>query len=121
MQDHRKLSVWTKAHAHILEVSRATKRFPRSGYSSLRSQLTRSVESISFNIVEGCASSSQKELARFLEISIKSAAEAEYQLLLAQDYGIMTEQLAARLRDETVQIRKMLSALRNKVLKSDQN
>jgi four helix bundle protein len=90
MQDHRKVSVWIRAHAHILEVNRATKRFPRSGYSSLRSQLTRSVESISFNIVEGCASSSQKELARFLEISIKSAAEAEYHLLLAQDYGVMT-------------------------------
>jgi len=116
MQDHRKLRVWTKAHAHILNVRRATHRFPRTGYASLKSQMTRATESIAFNIVEGCGSSSQKELARFLDISIKSASELEYQLVLARDYGVLAESEWKALSGVTIDVRRMLCGLRRKVL-----
>src|SRR5687768_13258985 len=89
MQDYRTLRVWRKSHALALATRRAVSRFPRTGYASLRAQMTTSAESIAFNIVEGCGSSSSKELARFLDISIKSTLELEYQLRLATDYGVM--------------------------------
>ncbi len=120
MQDHRRLRVWTKSHAHILNVRRATHRFPRTGYASLKSQMTRAAESITFNIVEGCGSSSQKELARFLDISIKSASELDYQLVLARDYGVLPDGEWKTLSEQTIDIRRMLCGLRAKVLEPAQ-
>ena len=119
MQDYRQLRVWRKAHVQVLSVRRATHRFPRIGYSSLKSQMTRAAESVAFNIVEGCGSSTQKELARFLDISIKSTSELEYQLVVARDYGVLEPLEWQALTAETIDIRKMLCGLRSKVLESD--
>ncbi len=118
MQDYRRLRVWTKTHAHVLNIRRATHRFPRSGYASLKSQAICAAESIAFNIVEGCGSASQKVLARFLDISIKSASELEYQIMLARDYGVLGESEWKSLSEETVDIRRMLCGLRAKVLEA---
>jgi four helix bundle protein len=115
MQDYRKLKVFHEAHSHVLKVRKATNRFPRIGYSSLKLQLTRATESIPFNIVEGCGAATQKELSRYLDISIKSSTETEYQLKLALDYGILASEEWELLTNKTVQIRKMLCKLRGKV------
>ena len=116
MQDYRRLRIWQKGHELALRVRAETNRFPRTGYSSLKSQMTRSAESIVFNVVEGCGASSQKELARFLEISIKSASELQYQLTLAAGYGVLGLEKLEELTAETVDTRKMLCGLRAKVL-----
>jgi four helix bundle protein len=121
VQDYRRLRVWKKAHALVLNVRRATGRFPRNGYASLKSQITRAAESIPFNIVEGCGSSTQKEFARFLDIGIKSTSELEYQLRLATDYEIIGRSHGQALTAETVDIRRMLFGLRGKVLSSEQS
>ena len=118
MQDYKKLDVWHEAHAHILKVRKVTNRFPRSGYATLKRQLIGATESIAFNIVEGCGAFTQKEFARFLEISIKSSSEAEYQLKLGHDYGIIDGVLWTSLSNKTVQIRKMLCKLRARVIES---
>jgi four helix bundle protein len=115
VQDYKKLKVFHEAHSHVLKVRKATNRFPRTGYSSLKLQLTRATESISFNIVEGCGSATQKEFARYLDISIKSSNETEYQLNLAYDYGVLSSDDWEPLANKTVQIRKMLCKLRAKV------
>ena len=120
MQDYRKLHVWRKAHAHNLNVRNLAKRFPLTGYASLKAQITSATESIAFNIVEGSAASSRKEFARFLDISIKSATETEYQLQLARDYSVVSLNEWESLADETVQIRKMLCRLRAKLLEHDE-
>jgi four helix bundle protein len=116
MQDFRKLKVWHKAHAHTLDVHEITKRFPRSGYGPLKLQLTRAAESIPFNMVEGCGASTQKEFGRYLDISIKSTTETEYQLLLGFDYGVIPEKDWSPLAERTIVIRKMLCRLRKKVV-----
>jgi len=67
VQDYRRLRVYANAHALAISVRAATRVFPRSGYASLKSQMTSAAESIGFNIVEGCCASSQKEFARFLQ------------------------------------------------------
>jgi four helix bundle protein len=121
MQDYRRLRVWRNAHALVLNVRRATHRFPRTGYASLKSQVTRAAESVPFNIVEGCGSHSQKDFARFLEVSIKSTSELEYQLLLAKDYGVLAPDKWKTLTEETIETRRMLCGLRARVIESDRS
>lgn len=116
MQDFRKLNVWAKAHTLALKVRRATKAFPKAGYTAQRSQLLRAAESIPTNIVEGCFSASQKDFARFLEVSIKSAGEVEYELQLAHDCGILHYRTWKTLTSATVEVRRMTIGLRKKVL-----
>ncbi len=69
--------------------------------------------------MEGCRANSAKEFARFLDISIKSATELEYQLLLGKDYGVLRDAPWDLLTNETVEIRRMLCGLRAKVLGED--
>jgi four helix bundle protein len=118
MQDFRRLLVWGRAHGLVLGVRRGIRKFPRSERGSLKSQMTNAAESIAFNIVEGCGSTSSKEFARFLDISIKSTCELENQLQLATDCGLLPRRVWSPLSAETVEIRRMLCGLRRKVLHS---
>ena len=52
MQDFKKLLVWKKAHALVLNVYRAAGRIRGILHQSLRSQLIRAAMSIPTNIVE---------------------------------------------------------------------
>ena len=117
MQDHRKLNVWARAHAHCIAVRRAAAAFPRRGYAPLYSQTTRAAESILFNIVEGCGTRTPRDFAKFLDSSIKSSKEIEGQLDLAKDYGVVKTRDWASLARETVEIRRMLCGLRATVLR----
>jgi four helix bundle protein len=119
MQDYRRLKVSPRARAHAVAIRKCTQRFPRSGYADLKKQITTAAESILFNIVEGCGSRTQKDFARFLDISIKSAFELEGQLELATDYAIIPQAKSVTLCNETVEIRKMLCTLRRRVIESD--
>lgn len=80
--------------------------------------MTTSAESIVFTIVEGCGASTQKEFARFLEMSIKSACELESQVEMACDYEVLLPRKSEALVNETIEIRKMTFTLRKKVLQS---
>ena len=116
MQDYRKLRVWERAHLLAIDIRRATRDFPRTGFGESKSQLIRAAESIASNIVEGSAASSRKEFARFIEMSIKSSSEVEYQLLLAKDNGVLSQSRWEALTNEVVEIRRMLCAFRKRVL-----
>ena len=110
MVDYKKLQIWERSHAIVLEIYKLSKEFPKEELYGLTSQLRRSSVSISSNIAEGCGRNSDAELARFLVIAMGSAAEAEYQLLLAKDLGYMDDVIYKKLDDELNQIRKMLNA-----------
>lgn len=119
MQNFRHIRVWKRSHALVLNVNRVLHEFPRHKHAQLKSQLTRAAESIPYNIVEGCGAMSNKEFARYLNISIKSSMELEYQFQLARDYGVMSKLAWQVLTDEVVEIRKMLCGYRSSVLGSD--
>ena len=120
MQDYRKLNVWQRANDLAPRVRALTSKFPRTGYSSLKDQMHSAVESIPFNIAEGCGTDSPKEFGRYLDIAVKSACELDAELLLTITYGIAEQKVAAELADETEQIRRMLRALRKRVLTAPQ-
>src|SRR5687768_6357645 len=91
MQDFRQLKVWVRANDLPPRVRRLLATFPRTGYRSLREQVIAAVESIPFNIAEGCGASTQKEFARYLDIAVKSSSELEAELDLALKYRIIDE------------------------------
>ena len=119
MQDFRQLAVWGRAHAFAKDIRKCAEKFPRPRYSDLADQITRAAESIPNNIVEGCGAATRKEFARYLDISIKSTSEVEYQLQLARENGLMANHLWTARSTEGVEIRKMLYGLRRAVLAAD--
>ncbi len=68
------------------------------------------------NIVEGCGAATQKEFARFLDIAIKSVTEVQYHLIIGRDRAMIAEGDWQALSGEVVQLRRMLYALRKRVL-----
>lgn len=118
MQDYRGLRVWAEATRLAVDVRRAVQQFPRTGYGAIQSQLIRAAESVVLNIVEGCGAQGQRELARFLEVSIKSASEVQGALELARDYGVLKPLTWRALDSQAATCRRMLTGLRRKVLES---
>lgn len=115
MQDYRRLRVFGCAHRLAINVRKATNRFPRTGYASLKSQTTSAAESIAFNIAEGCGSNSPLDFSRFLAIGIRSTTELECQLELAKDYGVIALEEWQSLSTEVIDVRRMLWGLRVRV------
>jgi four helix bundle protein len=97
-----------------IEINTASIQFPKAR-AALASQMRRSAESIATNIVEGCGRMSQRELARFLQISAASSSELEYQLRLAHDYGLLDTRAWDRMSERTIEVRRMLIGLIRKV------
>ena len=118
MQDFKHIKVWQRAHALSIELQKATRHYARADYSRLRAQITGAADSIGDTIVEGCGAATNKEFARFLDISIKSANETEGHLLKARDLDLMSQDAWRSFTAETVEIRKMTYSYRKKVLSS---
>jgi len=111
MSDFKKLLVWQKGHALALHAYRVAKRIRHSSDVALRSQLIRAAMSIPANIVEGRRQASDKEFARFLRISVNSAYELEYHLVLARDMELIPNEDATDLLAECSEVRRMLHGL----------
>jgi four helix bundle protein len=115
MRDFREIKVWVKAHDLTLEIYRATNSFPKEERYSLISQMRRSSSSIPTNIAEGFGRMGDAELARFLQISLGSAAELEYQILLAKDLNLFTESKYHEVAEKVIEVKRMLGGLLKKV------
>jgi len=111
MQDFRRLKVWQKGHQLTLGIYQSTARFPRAELFGLTSQMRRAAASIPANIAEGCGRSGKVELGRFLQISMGSASEVEYHLMLAHDLGLLADPEHKRLEAQTVELKRMISSL----------
>lgn len=116
MSDFKKLKVWRKAHALALNVHRDAARIRGTDNAPLRSQLLRAAMSIPTNIVEGTGQASGKEFGRFLTIALKSTSELEYHLIVARDVRLITVSAFEALSSQTIEVRKMLHGLRNRVV-----
>src|SRR5689334_10062516 len=90
MRDYHRLEIWRRAHALSIAIHDAARGFRGRDFASLRAQLTKAADSIAATIVEGCGAESNKEFARFLEMSMKSASETEGHLLSARDRGVLS-------------------------------
>jgi four helix bundle protein len=119
MADFAKLHVWRKAHALALNVHRVAICIRGPTYAALRGQMIRAAMSIPANIVEGRSQKSEREFARFLGYSLNSSRELEYHLMIARDTRVITLSDFTSLRDQVVQVRKMLYGLLKRVAPSE--
>ena len=79
------LDVWKKAHEAVLAVYILTKTFPADERFGLSIQMRKAASSIPANIAEGYGRRGGKEKARFYTISMGSAEELKYFLILSRD------------------------------------
>ena len=115
MKDFRKLKVWEKGHQLTLLVYKYTRTFPRDELYGLTSQIRRACVSIPANIAEGCGRGSDAELARFFQISMGSASELEYHLLLARDLGYLDNSKFEQLTQDVIEVKRMLTSFIQKL------
>jgi four helix bundle protein len=120
MKDFRTLKVWEKAHALTLAIYKSTANFPKQEMYALTSQIQRAAVSIPANIAEGCGKDSDAELKRYFLISMGSASELEYLLILAHDLGYLPKNTFQSDTNQLVEIRKMLNAFIQKLKSSRQ-
>jgi four helix bundle protein len=111
MQDFRNLDVWQKAHTLTISIYTVTKTFPDDERFGLVSQLRRSCASIGANLAEGCGRGTDADFSRHVQISMGSACEAEYHLLLAKDLHYLPDEKHLALQEEISRIKRMLTSL----------
>ncbi|MCA1616751.1 MAG: four helix bundle protein, partial [Acidobacteria bacterium] len=96
-------------------VYKITASFPKEELFGLTSQIRRAAASIPANIAEGCGRESKAELARFLHISMGSASEVEYHLLLAHDLRLLSDATYGSLEVQVTEVKRMLTSLTQKI------
>ncbi len=111
MKTHKDLIVWQKSIQMVLFVYKFTENFPKEELYGLTSQMRRAAVSIPSNIAEGHGRCSDKELIRFLFISLGSSAELETQLVIANKLSFLDEAVYLQLSGLNDEIIKMLSSL----------
>jgi len=99
----------------VLSVHKAALSFPKEETYGLTKQLRRAASSVPANIAEGCGCNGNREFARFLEIALRSASEAEYHLLLARDLGYLGMKTYEGLNNQAVEVKRMLTGFIQKL------
>jgi len=111
MKDFRQLKVWEKSHQLALAIYKATKEFPKEELYGLTSQIRRASMSIPTNIAEGCGRNTDADFARFLQMTMGSASETEYQLILARDLEFLPKGEHEKLHNDVEEVKRMLASL----------
>jgi four helix bundle protein len=111
----RNLEVWQNADELAFQVYQTTRRFPKEEVYGLTSQMRRSALSIPTNIVEGYSRKGDKELQRFLNISLGSLAETKYLLHFANRLGYIEEKVYNNLQTGYENLGRMLWRFYEKV------
>lgn len=116
VKDFTDLVIWQKGIGIAKRIYSITESFPKSEQFGLTNQLRRASISIPSNIAEGHIRDSDREFARFLNISLGSLAELETQLTIANQLGYLikkdTENLIQLIRTEMKQIRALKKSLK---------
>jgi four helix bundle protein len=94
----QKLEVWKHADELAFQVYNATRNFPKEEIYGITSQIRRASLSIPTNIVEGYSRKGDRELARFINISLGSLAETKYLLYFSNRLGYINSQIYRELK-----------------------
>lgn len=110
-RNFRDYPVWKEAVDYATYVYKVTGQMPWFEKKGLCDQLQRAVVSISSNIAEGAARSSNADFAHFLSIALGSAFEVETQLKIAKNVGYLDEDSYKILQEKIASIERQLNAL----------
>jgi len=111
MKDFRTLKVCEKSHQFTLKIYSLSRNFPKDELFGLISQIRRASSSIAINIAEGCGRGSDADFARFLQISMGSASETEYLIMLCADLEYIPNDSKETLLLEVQELKMMLASL----------
>ena len=111
MMTHKNLKVWKDSISFVVDLYRATNRFPEEEIYGISSQIRRAAASVPSNIAEGHGRCSDKELIRFLYIALGSAAEIETLLIMSFELEFLDKTIFEELNGRNTAIIKMLSGL----------
>lgn len=109
MHRFKDLEIWKRSRVFCSTIYQVTSNFPESEKFGLTNQLRRAAISIPSNIAEGSSRKSNKDFARFLQITLGSAFEIETQLLIASDLKFISVEDLESLLNELNSIIKMTS------------
>ena len=112
------LTVWQKSREFVKEIYLITRDYPKDEKFGLISQLRRAAVSVSSNIAEGSCRWSQKEQARFYEISYGSLIEILNQLILSVDLGFIPSSTMVSVRPKIEELSRMINSLRQAAKKN---
>lgn len=116
-RNFRNYPVWQQAVEYATKIYKITSDMPYFEKKGLCDQLQRADVSISSNIAEGSARTSDSEFAHFLDIALGSAYEVETQLLISKNVGYIDINIYNQLLDELISIEKQLTGLVNSIRK----
>jgi four helix bundle protein len=115
MRDFKKYDIWKLSHKFTLKIYDVTKSYPKEEIYGVISQIRRASSSIPTNISEGCGRDSDAEFNRFLTISLGSASESEYLLILSKDLNYIDENSFIILNEEINIIKRKIYSLKQKL------
>ena len=112
MHNFKKLDIWTKSMELVTKIYSITNSFPNQERFGLTSQIQRAAVSIPTNIAEGSAKSSNKDFARFLEMSIGSSFELETELIIALNLKYIDSLVFTAIETKINEIQKMINGFK---------
>jgi len=115
MRDFTKLDIWKRSHLITLRVYKITSHFPKEELFKLTSQMRSCASSIPMNIAEGCGRNTNPQFAHFLQISIGSCNELQYQFILSKDLEYISNEVFDDLHSEIIEIRRMIFKYRERL------
>jgi four helix bundle protein len=115
MKTFRDLLIWQKSMNLVTEIYQLTNSFPKEEIYGLSSQIRRCSVSIPSNIAEGYGRESDKDLLRFLNISVGSLFEMQTQLEIAKNISYLKEQDFNNLYEDSREVERMLVSFIKKV------
>ena len=116
-RNFREYPVWKEAVGYATYVYEVTGQMPWFEKKGLCDQLQRAAVSISSNIAEGAARSSDADFAHFLDFALGSAFEVETQLLIAKNVGYLEEGRYQEMVTKLSSIERQLNALKSSIRK----
>jgi four helix bundle protein len=111
MHNFKELKVWKTGIEVTKVIFQITKSFPSIERYGLTSQMTRSAISIPSNIAEGCGRKTNKDFYQFLNIALGSSFELETQLIIANEFDYINQEILDNTSKTITDIQKMIYGL----------
>lgn len=115
MRNFKELRIWQKGIEIAVKTFQLTDTFPKEDKYGISQQMTRSGVSIPSNIAEGSSRRSEKDYARFIEISLGSSFELETQLIISEKLSKGDQILLQQLNEDVTDQQKMLTGFQQKL------
>lgn len=121
MREFRDLEIWKRGMDIVEAVYDVIDPMPNTERYGLSSQSGRAAVSVPANVAEGCARTSQKHFAQFLETSLGSTLELQTHMMIIERRFNIPNDLIQKVNDLLAEERKMLISFIKRLNDSDSN